>query len=388
MIKKVFAKKKAEVKHLKDTQEKSEIPDLIPTLLGVAVDVSGSMRSSIRNDAAADFSRLDGVDNGIEAIVADSRRLAREYGGMGDLPLRIFSYVFGTVDSPGYADLFSMLQFAGSMESNREFQGYLEQSKLRRKRDAEEKGEALRRRASSYSGLGSLARSYGFGGVVDTYKQRAEDSARQQLTREAEQAVRADAAQFIRQHVGDTTLTVDDLARLWGSGNSTFADADRFIFGSTPMRGCLNEVVERFAREKETVVSMDEERVLLVISDGAPTDGDPRELADRLRKSGVHLACVYVTNEDIHTPRNMPAEPESHWPEGAKLLYDLASPVKNAARGLSDSRVDWQHTLEKSGWSVPDGARLFIQANHSEVLADFMRIVASRFPLRDIKSKL
>src|SRR5438874_10874206 len=87
----------------------------VPTLLGIAIDVSGSMQESIANTAAADLSRLDGVSRGFEALLADSRRLAQTYGGSQSLPLRIFSYAFGVTVDPGYADLLGILSFASSM---------------------------------------------------------------------------------------------------------------------------------------------------------------------------------------------------------------------------------------------------------------------------------
>ncbi|MDR0758331.1 MAG: hypothetical protein LBF85_10880, partial [Tannerella sp.] len=44
--------------------------------------------------------------------------------------------------------------------------------------------------------------------------------------------------------------------------------------------------------------------------------------------------------------------------------------------------------LLKSGWSVPEGAKLFIQTNHSDVLADFMRIVATAIPARELMKSI
>jgi hypothetical protein len=40
--------------------------------------------------------------------------------------------------------------------------------------------------------------------------------------------------------------------------------------------------------------------------------------------------------------------------------------------------------LVRSGWTVPAGARLFVQVNNSEALADFMRIAGTALPLRQL----
>ena len=361
---------------------------LVPTLLGVAVDVSGSMRESIRNAGAADLSRFDGVGRGFDALLADSRRLAQTCGGQAMLPLRVFSYAFGLSLDPGYADLLGILTLAGSLADNQDFQAYLEQVKNNRRQEAERKGEAMRRQASQFSGLASLARSRGFGSVVDSYTKVTEDDVRRRLTLEAEEGVRQDVVTYLRKHIPDTTLSVDDLTALWGRGGGTFQGAGQFMYGSTPMCSCLREVVLRFKREKVAGAGSNEKRLLLLISDGEPTDGDPGELGEELRKSGIHVACVFVTNRDVRAPRNLPGRPEDNWPKGANLLFDMATPVECAASGLLDAKTDWRTILENSGWTVSPGARLFIQANHSETLADFMRVVATAFPAKGVLQAL
>ncbi len=55
-----------------DRAKREMIMEFNPTLLGVAVNVSGSMTSSIRNDRAVDISRLEGVGRGIDALTENS----------------------------------------------------------------------------------------------------------------------------------------------------------------------------------------------------------------------------------------------------------------------------------------------------------------------------
>jgi len=226
--------------------------DMNPTLLGIAIDVSGSMTSSIRNNQALDLSRLGGVERGLGALLEDSRSLAQKYSGESDLPLQIFAYAFGLTVSPGYCDLFTTLQVARNIEQDADFQEFVEQSKRRRIAEAERRGEQMRRQSSGYGGLGSLARSFGFGREVDRIKRNLEEDARKKLTREVEEGVKEDATRYLQsriEQIGDTTMSVSELSEMWAGGGGAFNDAKRFIFGSTPMRACLSEVEQRFERE-------------------------------------------------------------------------------------------------------------------------------------------
>ena len=351
-----------------NTQSK---PDSTSTLLGIALDVSGSMQESIRNDAAMNISRLDGVGKGLQAMVRDARRLARERSSDLDFPLRVFAYAFGLRTSRQYGDLLSILRAASDPETQR----HVEVCTARRRLEAEEKGRAMRQGASSWGGLASVARSYGFGGVVDDLERGAEAQARRRLTSEAEEAVMEDVRVFVEQRFGDTTLTLAELGQLCGSGETSLEAAERFVFGSTPLKGCLQEIEQRFAREAGRDVAAG--RVLLVISDGAPTDGNPGECAARIRQSGVITACAYVTSDNVHTPRRLPSRPDPGWPEGARLMFNMASAIDE----LPDAKA-WRQMLTEANWETPDGARLFVQVNHSEVLADFMRVAAVAFPAR------
>ena len=155
---------------------------LASTLLGVAIDVSGSMQTNIRNSQMMDLSRLGGVEKGLSALLNDSRTVARKYGSNTDLPLRVFAYAFGLNVNPAYADLLTILRFAKDIEKNTEFKAYMDNSIALRRREAEQKGEQMRRNAErQYGGLANLARSYGFGSLVDSVTRTAEEDARKEF---------------------------------------------------------------------------------------------------------------------------------------------------------------------------------------------------------------
>ena len=360
----------------KGQRQENALPGVyVPTLLGIGLDVSGSMAESIRNDAAMSFSRLDGVEKGLQALVRDTQRLAREHAPDSNLPLRVFAYAFGLQMNPGYGDLLGILRAASLPET----QTFLEVSTQRRRQEAEQKGEALRRQAASYGGLASLARSYGFGGIVDGIQQQAESDARARLTAEAKSKVMEDLRGYLKERIGDTTLTLSELAQIWGGSSGSFDRAREFIFGSTPMCGCLQEIESRFARETKKAPGPKEEQVLLLISDGEPTDGQPTDCAKRIQSAGVRIACAFVTNGDVQVPRRLTNRPEPNWNKGAQLMFAMASAIDD----LPDAG-GYRKILLQAGWDVPAGARLFVQVNHSEVLADFMRLAAVAFPARNL----
>jgi uncharacterized protein YegL len=188
--------------------------------------------------------------------------------------------------------------------------------------------------------------------------------------------------------MSDITFGVNELAKMWAESTGVFKDAKRFIFGMTPMVACLAEIEKRFDRESNKK-QLQEENILLIISDGEPTDGNPIEIARRMQARGIHVACAFITDKDIQAPRNLASSSDPAWSKGAQLMFEMASPVDAAMESLNKkdfpaSSMDWHQLLEKSGWTVPSGARLFMQINHSEILADFMRIIATAVPIKQL----
>ncbi|MDR1332626.1 MAG: VWA domain-containing protein [Tannerella sp.] len=361
-----------------------------PALLGVAIDVSGSMQTSLQNSQMMDLSRLGGVEKGFSALLDDSRRLAQKYGSDADLPLRVFAYAFGLTAAPRYADLLTVLRFAEGLENIPEFKTYMDESIALRRSEAERKGRQMRMNAGGqFGGLAGLARGYGFGNIVDSIERNMEESARRQLTEEAERNVTQDMIDYMQTRIGDTTLDAGELFRMWSAGSGSFDSASRFIFGNTPMRGCLEEVERRFRRERSREGDRAQARILLIVSDGESTDGLPDEVVKRMKDDGITVACAYVTDRNIQSPRELRHTVAAEWPAGARQMFGLASsadPAGEAVYGPGSDAI--RAELEKSGWTVPPGARLFVQANHSDTLADFMRIAGTAIPARQLLNRV
>jgi hypothetical protein len=168
---------------------------------------------------------------------------------------------------------------------------------------------------------------------------------------------------------GAVTLTVTELARLWSTGAGTSDNAEHFIFGGTPMRQCLEEVADRFVAEARSLSKI-VPKFLILVSDGEPTDGDPRPALERIRGEGVFVASCYVTDTDVTEPRHLYAAPRPQWDKTAQLMFEAASVV--------DDDEAYRELLEGRGWSIEPKARMFLQINHSTLMDEFISLAFTR----------
>lgn len=324
------------------------------TLLGIAIDTSGSMQGSIRNRTGESLSRFGSVKAALAEVGAQVRdEMLRRSANTPDA-FRVFVYAFGLRIGTGTADMASLWKAAQNIDLEKEIEI--------RKRRYEAEG---RRKAAGYGDLASMARSYGFGGLVDSVAEAAKSSARDQIVGEIGKMVLAEA-----NRLGDSTLTAEELANLFDSApvSSDERVVEHVIFGLTPMTGAATEIRDRFNRMGTDNY---DQRTLLVVSDGVPTDGHPRGPFSAIREAGVNIVACFVTDADIADPRVLLGTPLNSWPDGARLMWDIASPL--------DESTPAAHYLLAQGWSIEPNAKLFVQVNHSDVLKEFVRVAASYF---------
>ncbi|MCI0458061.1 MAG: VWA domain-containing protein [Gemmataceae bacterium] len=329
-------------------------------LVGVAVDVSGSMQGSIRNHHGTSQSRIQSFQEALGRVVRASRQRAEELarsGGPGSAEALVFAYAFGLSTSPEVVDLLALLAAAEGVTSPAE----IERLKQRY-------GEEIRQRYSGYGGLAARARSYGFGALVDQYAASARAAAEEEVRRKIKEEIMGRVRKRLATK-GAVTLTLTELARLWSAGPASFDQPEHFIFGGTPMRQCLEQVADRFAAEAGKLPA-GVHKFLVVVSDGEPTDGDPRSALARIRSQGVFVASCLVTDADVTEPRRLYAEPRAEWNKAARLMFEAASAVE-------DDDV-YRELLEGQGWSVAEKSRLFTQINHSEMMNEFLTLAFSR----------
>lgn len=327
-------------------------------LVGLAIDLSGSMATSIRNNTGGQVSRLESFRQSLERLVNEAKTRVRDSRTKQlQTSIDLFAYGFG-LRSMNVCDLLSLIKIGQHIISKEEIE------KLKQRYIREMKSSY-----SSYAGLGDLAKQFGFGSLIreaeSTIRANAEAEIRRKIMLEVKRRIERQL-----QSIGDTTLSVEEIAQLWESSGDTLANAEELIFGNTPMRECMIEVAKRFERE---IKSRGQETapVLFVLSDGEPTDGDPLPALEQLKPLGVTVISCFVTDQDIANPRVLFGEPESQWSRGARLMFDMASAVEENSA--------FANFLLRKNWTIKPNARLFVQVNHSMILEEFIRVVISPF---------
>jgi hypothetical protein len=226
--------------------------------------------------------------------------------------------------------------------------------------------EITRRYSSSpLVGYESLARSFLGSGAVDSFiagaRANAEAEVRERILSEVQRRLSARLAE-----IGDTTITLNELVELWKGSRKSFADAEGLIFGQTPMCGALRAIKGRFARELGRYKREKPATVLLLVSDGESTDGDPVELAEQIKGLGPTVIGCYITDHDIVDSRHLLNSAGQDWPKGARDMFRMASE-------LPTESVFARHLL-REGWRLSNNAKAFVQANHSEVLRELVSL--------------
>lgn len=322
-------------------------------LLGIALDTSGSMQSHIHNNSGRPLSRLDGVQIALERMGA---KIETQFAADADnlANFRAFIYAFGLRAGSGVADMISMVRASRTIDISAEIE----------KRRAQYEAKASQS-ASSYSGVAGFLRKSGYGGLVDAAVGAITEQVKAKIATEIGQLILNEA-----QRIGDSTATAKELVDLWKTNRAgaSSADMEPLIYGGTPMRAAAGEIAARLKREHPAGA---ERQVLLVISDGEPTDGSPIGAFEGIRSSGVNVISCFVTDADLVDPRVLWREPQPGWSAGARLMWDVASPIDEAG--------PFAKFLLDQGWQIEPGAKLFVQANHSTVIEEFFSVTTSHF---------
>ncbi|MDG4791783.1 VWA domain-containing protein [Micromonospora sp. WMMD1102] len=428
-------------------------------LVGLAVDVSDSMRSSIRNDTGDPASRFDAVRAAFDTLADRAAPLLGHHqsaAGRQGLRVDVFGYAFGLRDSSvPVADLLSLLRLGAETEAPAAADPVAELAAIAAQHGRAGWGEWIRTQLAADEAATIVANLRRSPGLVAAIANRlpglsadeirhatmltqtpevgsadaGDDRSRKGLFRRASDGLRfgrsirnddvsplrvslqvarsgglermrrriGEAEELIRKlgareysmadlialfpdeateqlgaaldRAGDTTMRVEEVAALFGSRAATAGSMEAFVYGSTPMCAAMSAVQQRFERELANR-SDSVDPTLVIVSDGQPTDGDPRPTVESMRASGITVVSCYVTDHDVQEPRTLPAKPGRRWDPGARLMFECASPVTAGSAPAA--------YLRSRGWKIPRRARLFTQANHSTVVAEFIRAAMAR----------
>lgn len=133
----------------------------------------------------------------------------------------------------------------------------------------------------------------------------------------------------------------------------------RYMYGNTPMHAVLTRSLGVFHARANY-----ERRVLLVVTDGKSTDGDPEPVARDLAAKGVDMAAVYLTSDDDDN-RQLYYLPQNRWNDGQQALFRMARTVSALQHPVP--------VLASLGWQIPSAGefRLFAIVSTAAALDEF-----------------
>lgn len=170
---------------------------------------------------------------------------------------------------------------------------------------------------------------------------------------------------------GETTLSLQEVSTITAPqevNNLTLRELP--IFGNSPLGLALNQTFIRLQREAKLPQNQGLRPVILIISDGIPTDTgyvNSSALAEKIKLAGIPIVCCYVTNRNVGRPWVLRRSAGWFWPEAANLLFSMASSVEEWPQ--------FGQRLTESRFSIKKQVKLFIQVNHSEYLKSFIEAI-------------
>ena len=160
-----------------------------------------------------------------------------------------------------------------------------------------------------------------------------------------------------------------------------------YIYGATPLYQAIRTATKCFEKNASTFRS--HKKLLFVLSDGDPTDGEDndsariKEAATRLENAGVTVVGCFLTKSTMIQPRQLYSEMKTDWDQGAKFLFSLSS--------IATTQSIPRTMFVKRDWSIEvknNETRLFLQVNHPDHLRDACdlarNVVCSKEALSDL----
>ncbi|KAF5243564.1 hypothetical protein FANTH_8143 [Fusarium anthophilum] len=164
---------------------------------------------------------------------------------------------------------------------------------------------------------------------------------------------------------------VDILQRLqdqWleDDNNSLFDAIGQYMYGLTPLCYALQKAMDAFRAKAGA-----KPHVLVLMSDGISTDGDPSAVADDLRNKGVSIATINLTDDRSSTQRALHYEVNPLWHEGTQTLFNISTRIHALTHPIP--------VLAAAGWAIPSAGEvaLFCTVCTVTALEDFCSLLLS-----------
>ena len=160
-----------------------------------------------------------------------------------------------------------------------------------------------------------------------------------------------------------------------------------YIYGETP----LYESIERATNLMRTSKVSSHEKVLFVLSDGEPRDGAidehwrKSEAVSGFKDAEVNVVSCFVTDSTTIEPRRLYSKMKPDWQEGAQFLFSLSSIL------TTQSIPRTMFVNGKPKWSIDfenNETRLFLQVNHPDHLGDACKLARDVVCSQEVLSNL
>ncbi len=331
-------------------------------VVGIALDLSASMKKSFINRDGEEINRLKEVQQSLNDVLKTARKSVQEQQrDREQSALEVFVYGFG-LRNLGSSDLLSLIKASRQVITK----DVVQEAKQRYLQEQQIKYQG-------YKGLGNFIKQFGVSNSVDRAQDILQQRTQSAVARRIWHEKRA-AIEHALEQIGDTTVSIEEFVDLWGNSTGIFSEADELLFGDTPIVDVLTKVIKRFKRDLEQR-DKDTKPIFLLISDGKYAHIDPLPLIEKLRAMGVIILSCIVSNKDDANPRELLHDPKPEWNQETRIMFEMASPLEEGTR--------IEGFLFQKGWVIHPGAKLFIQVNHSAVLKEFIRITLGQLEYPD-----
>lgn len=160
-----------------------------------------------------------------------------------------------------------------------------------------------------------------------------------------------------------------------------------FIYGRTP----LYESIEKATKLFEDTASKFSihKKLLFILSDGEPTDGQNTDRAGiddavaKLTAANVTVVSCFITESTQITPRRLYSKMEPDWKPGAKFLFSLSSSLQTQSLPRT--------IFVKRGWIIDitnNETYLFLQVSHPDNMREACEVARNVVCCQDVLSDL
>lgn len=161
------------------------------------------------------------------------------------------------------------------------------------------------------------------------------------------------ASEILHARIGEHEVTDKQVDELLKA-------VEPYIYGATPLMQAVHHSVGLFSYPEFA----NHQKLLFILSDGMPSDGNDPPL-QTLSNLGVTVVSCFITNQKLSDPRHLYSIPDENWEDPAKFMFRMSSII-------TTQKIP--HTLfVKKGWKIDidnNETRLFFQVNHPDLIRD------------------